>query len=98
MWYAIVATDREDSLSDRMKARPAHLARLQTLCDQGRLLTAGPLPAADTENPGAAGFSGSIIIAEFPSLEEALRWAEEDPYQAAGVYEKIKVSPYKQVF
>ena len=98
MWYAIVATDRENSLADRMKARPAHLQRLQVLRNQGRLLTAGPLPRADTENPGAAGFLGSLIIAEFPSLDEATEWASADPYKTAGVYEKVNVTPYKQVF
>jgi len=98
MWYAIVATDKKDSLPDRVKARPAHLERLQLLRDQGRLLTAGPLPLADTQDPGPAGFSGSIIIAEFPSLDEAREWAESDPYNAAGVYAQISVTPYKQVF
>ena len=98
MWYAIVATDREDSLSARQEARPAHLERLQLLRDQGRLLTAGPLPLADTRDPGPAGFSGSIIIAEFSSLQEAKRWADSDPYKASGVYTQVTVTPYKQVF
>lgn len=98
MWYAVLATDKENSLSDRLNARPAHLERLQTLRDEGRLLTAGPLPRADTENPGAAGFSGSLVIAEFSSLDDAQAWADSDPYLAAGVYSKVSVTPYKQVF
>jgi len=98
MWYAIVSRDKEDSLAQRLNARPAHVERLQLLRDQGRLLTAGPLPRASTEEPGAAGFSGSIIIAEFASLDAAREWADADPYQDAGVCEQVSVSPYKQVF
>ncbi len=98
MWYAIIASDKDDSLAARMEARPAHLERLQSLRDQGRLLTAGPLPRADTEEPGSAGYRGSVIIAEFASLREARRWADTDPYLKAGVYEQIDISPYKQVY
>ncbi|MCW2478942.1 YciI family protein [Candidatus Symbiopectobacterium sp. NZEC135] len=98
MLYIIFAQDVSDSLSKRMAARPAHLARLQTLRDEGRLLTAGPLPAVDGENPGDAGFTGSAVIAEFPSLTDAQRWADADPYVAAGVYHSVVVKPFKKVF
>lgn len=98
MLYVIYAEDIADSLEKRLSVRPAHLARLQLLHDEGRLLTAGPLPAVDSNNPGAAGFTGSTVIAEFESLEAAKAWAEADPYVAAGVYQKVAVTPYKKVF
>ncbi|MCW2485046.1 YciI family protein [Candidatus Symbiopectobacterium sp. NZEC127] len=98
MLYIIFAQDVSGSLSNRLAARPAHLARLQTLRDEGRLLTAGPLPAVDSETPGDAGFTGSAVIAEFPSLSDAQRWADADPYVAAGVYQSVTVKPYKKVF
>ncbi|MBX9444900.1 YciI family protein [Dickeya chrysanthemi] len=98
MLYVIYATDVPGSLEQRLAARPAHLARLQALRDQGRLLTAGPLPAIDSEDPGTAGFTGSTVIAEFQSLEAARQWADDDPYLAAGVYETVSVKPFKKVF
>ena len=98
MLYAIIAEDVANSLENRLAARPDHLARLNTLRDEGRMLTAGPLPAVDNEDPGQAGFTGSIIIAEFESLEAATQWAEADPYVAAGVYGQVTVKPYKKVF
>lgn len=98
MLYAIIAEDTTDSLSKRMQARPAHLARLQELQDQGRLVLAGPHPAIDAENPGEAGFSGSLIVAEFSDLQAARSWADADPYLAAGVYARVTVKPFKQVF
>ncbi|EED24688.1 protein YciI [Vibrio sp. 16] len=88
----------ENSLEKRLSVRPAHLERLQALQDQGRLLTAGPMPAVDSENPAEAGFTGSTVIAEFDSLAEAQSWADADPYVAAGVYEKVIVKPFKKVF
>lgn len=97
MYYAVLATDVDSSLDKRLSARPAHLARLQQLKDEGRLLIAGPLPAIDSEDPGAAGYSGSLIIAEFPSLEEARAWADADPYVAAGVYADVSVKPFRKV-
>ena len=97
MYYAILTEDVENSLALRMAARPAHLERLQALVDQGRLLAAGPHPALDTEDPGDAGFTGSLIIAEFDSLEEATAWADSDPYVDAGVCSKVTVKPYKKV-
>ncbi len=97
MWYAIWGRDGEDSLAARSAARPDHLARLEQLVAQGRLLTAGPLPAIDAEDPGPAGFSGSLIVARFDSLSEAQAWAREDPYLAAGVYASVEVFPYKRV-
>lgn len=97
MLYVIVGDDRPDSLSDRLAARPAHLARLQELQAQGRLLLAGPCPAIDSPDPGPAGFSGSVIVAEFPSLEDAQAWADADPYVAAGVYQRVAVKPFKKV-
>jgi hypothetical protein len=96
--YVIYSEDNADSLEKRLSVRPAHLARLQLLQDEGRLLTAGPMPAVDSNDPGAAGFSGSTVIAEFESLEAANAWAEADPYVAAGVYAKVTVRPYKKVF
>lgn len=97
MYYAIIAEDVANSLEDRLKSRPDHLARLEELKHQGRLFAAGPLPAIDSEDPGEAGFTGSLVIAEFESLEAAKRWADADPYFAAGVYEKVTVKPYKKV-
>lgn len=98
MLYVIYAEDVADSLEKRQSVRPAHLARLQLLRDEGRLLTAGPMPAVDSNDPGAAGFTGSTVVAEFTSLEEAQAWAEADPYIAAGVYKTVQVKPYKKVF
>ena len=98
MLYVIYAEDIANSLEKRLSVRPAHLARLQLLHDEGRLLTAGPMPAVDSNDPGAAGFSGSTVIAEFESLEAAKSWADANPYIAAGVYEKVTVRPYKKVF
>ena len=98
MLYVIYAEDIANSLEKRLSVRPAHVARLQLLSDEGRLLTAGPMPVVDSNDPGAAGFSGSKVIAEFESLEEAKAWAEADPYVAAGVYQTVSVKPYKKVF
>ena len=97
MYYAILCEDVENSLALRQRARPAHLARLQDLVDQGRLLAAGPHPALDTSEPGEAGFTGSLIIAEFDSLEGATAWADSDPYVEAGVFNRVIVKPYKVV-
>ncbi|WP_227724565.1 YciI family protein [Yersinia proxima] len=98
MLYIIFATDVPDSLEKRLSVRPAHLARLQALQDEGRLLTAGPNPAIDSADPGTAGFTGSTVIAEFASQQEAEAWAEQDPYVVAGVYQSVIVKPYKRVF
>ena len=98
MLYMIYSTDVENSLEHRKTARPAHLARLQELDEQGRLFTAGPLPAIDSAEPGEAGFTGSLVIAEFNSLEDAREWAADDPYVAGGVYENSIVKPFKKVF
>ena len=98
MLYGIYAQDIAASHEKRLSVRPAHLARLQLLHDEGRLLTAGPMPAVDSNDPGAAGFSGSTVIAEFESLEAAQSWAQDDPYVAAGVYQQVSVKPYKKVF
>ena len=98
MLYAIIAQDLDDSLEKRLAARPAHLERLNTLLDEGRLILAGPHPAIDSEDPGEAGFSGSLIVAEFSSLEDAQAWAADDPYQHAGVYASVTVKPFKKVF
>ena len=95
MWYAIEGHDGADVLSKRMAVRGEHLARLMALRDAGRLLLAGPCPAIDAEDPGPAGFSGSIVIAEFASLAEARDWADRDPYIAAGVYTRVDVRPFK---
>jgi uncharacterized protein YciI len=97
MWYAIIGTDNVDSLAARKSARPAHLARLQQLQDQGRMLLAGPFPAIDADDPGPAGFSGSLIVAEFGSLAEAQGWAAADPYVDAGVYRETTVKPFRKV-
>jgi uncharacterized protein YciI len=97
MWYVIYSTDRPDSLPSRQAARAEHLARLQALLDEGRLLLAGPRPAIDSEDPGPAGFQGSLVVAGFDSLEEARAWADADPYAAAGVYQSVEVTPFKRV-
>ncbi len=97
MYYVIYSEDVENSLPLRLKVREHHLARLSQLQDQGRLLVAGPCPAIDSENPGEAGFTGSLVIAEFDSLVDAQAWADLDPYIAAGVYAKVIVKPYKKV-
>lgn len=96
MWYAIMGEDVEMSLEKRAGVREAHLARLLALMDDGRLLVAGPHPAVDAEDPGPAGFTGSLIVAEFDSLEDAREWADADPYVAAGVYEKVIVKPFRR--
>jgi len=98
MLYAIIAQDVENSLQHRLVARPEHLARLTALQDQGRLILAGPHPSIDSEEPGDAGFSGSLVVAEFDSLLEAKAWADADPYIVAGVYANVTVKPFKQVF
>ena len=97
MFYAILCEDVENSLPLRKEARPAHLERLQALADDGRLLVAGPHPALDTEEPGDAGFTGSLVIAEFDSLEAATAWADADPYVESGVFHRVIVKPYKRV-
>ncbi|ABM61372.1 YciI family protein [Halorhodospira halophila] len=97
MYYAIISQDVENSLPLRQSARADHLARLEQLRDEGRLLLAGPYPAVDTETPGDAGFTGSLVVAEFDSLEAAQAWADADPYVAAGVYEQVEVRPFKPV-
>ncbi|RTR37821.1 YciI family protein [Shewanella canadensis] len=97
MWYMISSQDVENSLEKRLSVRSEHLARLQLLADEGRLLVAGPHPAVDSENPGEAGFTGSLVVADFASLEDAQAWADVDPYIAAGVYEKVIVKPFKRV-
>jgi uncharacterized protein YciI len=96
MWYAIHAKDSEGSLQKRLAARPAHVERLKELNDQGRLLVAGPIPAIDSEDPGPAGFLGSLVIAEFQNIETARIWASVDPYFAVGVYESVDVFPFKR--
>jgi uncharacterized protein YciI len=97
MWYVIRGYDRAGSLDARRAARPAHLARLVALRDAGRLLTAGPLPALDSPDPGAAGFCGSLLVLELDSLAAAQAWAEADPYVSGGVFERVEVTPYLQV-
>lgn len=97
MPYAIVGEDAEGSMPARMAARPAHLERLRALQDEGRLLLAGPFPAVDSPDPGSAGFSGSLVVAEFHSLKAAQAWADADPYVAAGVYARVTVRPFKKV-
>lgn len=97
MLYAIIAEDVSDSRERRAAARPAHLARLEALREQGRLVLAGPHPAVDAEDPGPAGFTGSLVVAEFESLEAARRWAEADPYAAAGAYARVSVKPFRKV-
>ena len=98
MLYAIISTDKDNSLPDRLKARPDHLKRLQDLQNEGRLILAGPHPHIDSNDPGPAGFSGSLVVAEFASLQAAKQWAAADPYVAAGVYSEVKVKPFKKVF
>ena len=98
MLYAIISEDFPDSLVLRMTARPAHILRLQALQDAGRLILAGPHPAIDNIDPGNAGFTGSLIVAEFASLDDARSWAQNDPYVAAGVYANVTVKPFKKVF
>lgn len=97
MLYSIFAYDVENSLPLRVQARSGHIARLKTMAESGRLILAGPNPAIDNDNPGDAGFTGSLIVAEFDSLEDAQNWANADPYLAAGVYEKVEVKPFKKV-
>lgn len=97
MYYAIISEDVEDSLPLRQQAREGHLERLHALKAQGRLLLAGPLPAVDSPDPGPAGFSGSLVVAEFDSLESAREWADADPYVEAGVYRQVQVKPFKRV-
>lgn len=98
MWYAINAQDTHNSLEKRVSARPAHVARLQAMQDEGRLLLAGPFPAVDSNDPGIAGFSGSLIVAEFPTLAAAVEWAQADPYVKAGVYAQVEVKPFRKTF
>lgn len=98
MLYSIVGEDVANSLVARQKTRPEHLARLETLQNEGRLIVAGPNPTIDSDNPGDAGFTGSIIIADFASLEDAKTWANNDPYMTAGVYKNVSIKPFKQVF
>ncbi len=97
MWYVINGADVEDSLERRLAVRAAHLERLQQLLNEGRLLLAGPCPAVDSNDPGPAGFTGSLIVAEFDSLEEAQAWADADPYVTAGVYASVSVKPFRKV-
>ncbi|MEO7557621.1 MAG: YciI family protein [Gammaproteobacteria bacterium] len=97
MFYAIISEDVDNSLERRRAARPAHVQRLTQLRDEGRLVLAGPHPAIDSDDPDTAGFTGSLVIAEFASLEQAQAWADADPYQAAGVYAKVTVKPFKKV-
>ncbi|WP_158884820.1 YciI family protein [Rhodanobacter sp. L36] len=96
MWFAIIGTDVADSLEKRKSVRPAHIARLQDLLDQGRLLVAGAFPAIESEDPGPAGFTGSLILAEFPSQADAEAWAQADPYIAAGVYADVSIKPFRK--
>ena len=98
MLYAIIATDVPGSLQSRLAACPAHLARLEQLKTEGRMVLAGPHPAIDSNDPGEAGFTGSLVVAEFDSLQAAEAWAAADPYKAAGVYGEVVVKPFKQVF
>lgn len=96
MWYAIMCEDVADSLQKRLSVRPAHLERLNTLKREGRLLLAGPFPAVDAEDPGPAGFTGTLIVADFKSLEEAKTWADGDPYVGAGVFKQVTVKPFRK--
>lgn len=96
MWYAIMAEDTPNSLDKRLEARPVHLKRLQELQDAGRLLLAGPFPAIDSPDPGPAGYSGSLIVAEFSNLEEATAWANNDPFVISNVYKHVTVKPFRK--
>jgi len=98
MLYMIFGEDVPGSLEKRLATRPAHLTRLQAMQDAGRIILGGPLPAIDSADPGPAGFAGSLIVAEFESLDDARAWADADPYVAAGVYAQVTVKPFKQVF
>ena len=98
MWYVIIGEDKPNSLDARLAARPAHLERIKTLQASGRVLLVGPMPAIDSPDPGPAGFFGSLMVLEFPSLLEAKAWAEADPYVAAGVFEKVTVQAFRKVF
>lgn len=98
MYYAIISEDVDHSLEKRLSVRPQHIARLEALQEEGRLLLAGPHPRVDSDNPGTAGFSGSLIVAEFASLADAQHWADADPYVSAGVYQQVIVKPFKKVF
>jgi uncharacterized protein YciI len=98
MLYAIIAEDRPGSLAKRLEARPAHVERLKALNEAGRLVLAGPHPAIDAADPGPAGFSGSLIVAEFATREAAIAWAAEDPYAIAGVYARVTVKPFRKTF
>lgn len=98
MLYTIIGQDVPDSLAKRMAVRPAHVARLHALQEEGRLILAGPFPAVDAVDPGAAGFSGSLIVAEFVSLQDAEAWAQADPYVAGGVYAQVTVKPFRKTF
>lgn len=97
MWYAISSEDHEGSIEDRLAARADHIARLEALRDEGRLLVAGPHPAVDSPDPGPAGFTGSLVIVDFDSLDDAKAWADHDPYVAAGVYRKVTVKPFNRI-
>ena len=97
MWYAIISEDHEGSIEDRLAARADHVARLEALRDEGRLLVAGPHPAVDSPDPGPAGFTGSLVIVDFDSLDDAKAWADHDPYVAAGVYRKVTVKPFNRI-
>jgi hypothetical protein len=97
MLYAIIGRDEPESLDKRLAVRPQHLQRVEQLRDEGRLVLAGPFPSIDSEDPGAAGFSGSLIVAEFDSLEQATEWAQNDPYAATGVFREVTVLPFRKV-
>lgn len=97
MLYAIIGEDSENSLEKRLQVRPRHIERLNRLKDEGRMILAGPFPAIDSNDPGPAGFTGSMIVAEFETLEDAKRWAEADPYLSEGVYRQVTVKPFKKV-
>ncbi|MFT7389425.1 MAG: hypothetical protein ACI8VC_002692 [Candidatus Endobugula sp.] len=97
MWYVFIGNDKPDTLALRVQTRATHLERLNALKDQGRLLVAGPCPAIDNEDPGPAGFTGSVVIAEFATLNDAQTWADDEPYLAAGVYDSIIIKPFKKV-
>ncbi len=97
MWYAIISEDKPGTLEARLAARPAHLERVQALADEGRILLAGPHPAIDSEDPGEAGFTGSLIVAEFNCLADAEAWAQGDPYVTAGVFSRTTVKPFRKV-